>query len=198
MSRDNTNSSGLLFSAVSDGFSGGCSIDVLGDLSCSGSIGTGAVAIDGGGRKVVPAAIEAPENWFEDAGSGHLTKGVAVVNLEEIFGQAVNTQIDYHVFLTPEGDCKGLYVTGKTPTSFVVRELGGGTSNIDFEYRIMAKRKGYEEIRWADRTKQLNPPRPKRVARKPPMPSAQELLKRSTPAAPRPVAQLDSLPKGTN
>jgi hypothetical protein len=56
------------------------------------------------------------------------------------------------VFLTPNGDCKGLYVSQKSPTSFVVRELGGGTSNIVFDYRIMAKRKGYEQTRLADKT----------------------------------------------
>jgi hypothetical protein len=39
---------------------------------------------------------------------------------------AVNANLEYHVFLTPNGDCKGLYVHQKTATSFEVRELGGG------------------------------------------------------------------------
>lgn len=43
-------------------------------------------------------------------------------------------------------------MTNKTPTSFEVRELGGGLANIDFDYRIIAKRKGYEDIRLADKT----------------------------------------------
>ena len=95
-------------------------------------------------------AIEAPENWFEDAGSGQLSNGSAVIQLENMFGQAVNTGIDYHVFLTPNGDCKGLYVSQKSASSFEVHELGGGTSSIAFDYRIMAKRKGFENIRMAD------------------------------------------------
>jgi hypothetical protein len=33
-----------------------------------------------------------------------------------------------------------------------VRELGDGTSNIVFDYRIMAKRKGYENLRLEDKT----------------------------------------------
>jgi hypothetical protein len=66
--------------------------------------------------------------------------------------------MEYHVFLTPKGDCKGLYVTDETATSFVVRELGGGTSSIAFDYRIMAKRRGYEGIRLADVTKQSRKP----------------------------------------
>jgi hypothetical protein len=60
--------------------------------------------------------------------------------------------MDYHVFLTPNGDCKGLYVTKKTANSFEVRELGGGKSSIAFDYRIMARRKGYEDVRMADKT----------------------------------------------
>jgi len=97
-------------------------------------------------------AIEGPENWFEDAGTGHLASGVAVVTLEPVFAQTINTSPDYHVFLTPRGDCKGLYVSNTGPSSFEVHELGGGTSSLDFDYRIMAKRKGYEDIRLADHT----------------------------------------------
>jgi len=61
------------------------------------------------------------------------------------------------VFPVPNGDCKGLYITHKTATSFEVRELGGGTSNIAFDYRIMALRKKYENIRFADQTKDSDP-----------------------------------------
>jgi trimeric autotransporter adhesin len=137
------------------GAGGDCSINGGGDLFCTGSK-SAVVPVDGGSRKVALYAIEGPENWFEDAGSAQLLNGAAIVNLEPIFGQTVNTQTEYHVFLTPEGDCKGLYVAQKSPTSFEVRELGGGTSSIAFDYRIMAKRKGYESIRLADKTKQFS------------------------------------------
>jgi hypothetical protein len=53
----------------------------------------------------------------------------------------------YHVYLTPLGDCNGLYVANKTATSFEVRELRGGTSDPAFDYRIVAIRKGYEGVR---------------------------------------------------
>lgn len=137
-----------------------CIIDVSGNLGCSGTVGTTSeeVQVEGSARKVALNSIEAPENWFEDAGSAQLSKGEAVVNLELIFGQTVNTEIEYHVFLTPNGDCKGLYVAQKSPTSFVVRELGGGASNIAFDYRIMAKRRGYEGVRLADMTMQFRRP----------------------------------------
>jgi hypothetical protein len=48
-----------------------------------------------------------------------------------------------------------LYVSRKSPTSFEVHELGGGNSNIAFDYRIIAKRRGYEQIRMADKTEMM-------------------------------------------
>jgi len=96
------------------------------------------------------------------AGSGQLSNGSAIVRLEETFAETVNTGLDSHVFLTPNGDCKGLYVSQKSPVSFEVHELGGGTSNIAFDYRIMAKRRGFEAVRLADTTKKLSARGPKK------------------------------------
>src|SRR5450631_4152683 len=153
------NANSLVLETVGGNFGGVCTVDVSGNLYCSGSK-SAVVPVDGGSKKVALYAIEAPENWFEDAGSGQLSNGAAVIQLENLFGQAVNTGIDYHVFLTPNGDCKGLYVSQKSATSFEVHELGGGTSSIAFDYRIMAKRKGFENIRMADKTKEFTTHRP--------------------------------------
>jgi hypothetical protein len=98
-------------------------------------------------------AIESPQNWFEDFGSGKLSAGSATVRLESTFAQTVNTGVEYHVFLTPRGDSKGLYVTNETAGSFEVHEQGGGRSSIAFDYRIVAERKGFEKIRMEDRTR---------------------------------------------
>ncbi|HWY55257.1 MAG TPA: hypothetical protein VNZ03_12385 [Terriglobales bacterium] len=143
-------------------FGGQCSIDVSGDLFCTGSK-SAVVPVDGGARKVALYAVESPENWFEDFGSGQLSNGAVTIALEPTFRQTVNTDTEYHVFLTPNGDSRGLYVTQKTVTSFEVREQGGGTSSIAFDYRIVARRKGYEQIRLADKTQLMNTPRPKRA-----------------------------------
>ena len=137
------------------GSTGGvCIVDVGGNLTCSGSI-TPAVPVNNGAKKVALYGMEAAENWFEDAGAGQLTNGSAIIRLDQTFAETVNTNMDYHVFLTPNGDCKGLYVSRKSPTSFEVHELGGGTSSIAFDYRIMAKRRGYEAARLEDRTAQF-------------------------------------------
>jgi hypothetical protein len=148
----------------------GCNIDSAGKFNCNGSTSS-VVPVDSGKRKVAVSAIESPQNWFEDAGSAQLVKGVAVVALDSDFVQTVNTALDYKVFPVANGDCKGLYVTNKTATSFEVRELGGGTSSVRFDYRIMALRKDYENVRFADHT---NDPDPRRMM---------EPMKNAKPAA---------------
>jgi len=129
-----------------------CTIDVGGDLACSGTISQNAATDEG--RHVKLYGVASPENWFEDFGSGQLSDGSAQIALEPAFASTVNTGEAYHVFLTPNGDSKGLYVAGKTAAGFEVREQGGGTSNISFDYRLVAKRRGYESVRLEDMTEQ--------------------------------------------
>jgi hypothetical protein len=143
-----------VFETYGKGFGGGsCTIDVSGNLNCSGSI---AIPAEANGRKTALYSVGAAESWFEDFGSGRLAAGAATVALDPAFAATVNTGVDYHVFLTPKGDCNGVYVTNETPAGFEVHELGGGQSSVAFDYRIVAHRKGYENIRLADLTDQFN------------------------------------------
>src|SRR5262249_54013233 len=87
------------------------------------------VPIANGTRQVALYAVESPGVWFEDYGSGQLVSGVATINIDPEYAQTVNTGMKYHVFLTPNGDCEGLYVTARTATTFEVRELHQGKSN---------------------------------------------------------------------
>jgi hypothetical protein len=132
---------------------GFCSVDTDGNLTCTGA--KHAVVSLANGRQVSLNAVESPENWFEDFGSGHLSHGGATVMLESTFAETVNIGMEYHVFLTPKGDCKGLYVANETAGRFEVHELGGGQSDVAFDYRIVARRKGYENLRLEDMTDRL-------------------------------------------
>ena len=69
----------------------------------------GVVTLKDGSHRLV-CAIESPEAWFEDLGEAKLVKGTAHVALDLDFAQAVDTA-SYHVFITPYGDCGGLYVS---------------------------------------------------------------------------------------
>jgi hypothetical protein len=148
-----TTQGGDVFYAAQALGNGYCDIDTSGNLFCTGS--KSAVVPLKSGHVVALYAVEAPENWFEDFGASELRNGSVVISLDPAFTQTVSSDAGYHVFLTPKGDCQGLYVAQETPASFVVRELRGGTSNIAFDYRITARRKGYESIRLADMTEHI-------------------------------------------
>jgi hypothetical protein len=125
-----------------------------GDLTCTGQMKTLATT-SGGAHTVETYAMQSPENWMEDFGSGELQKGVAVVTIDAAFADTVTGDASYHVFITPNGDSKGLYVINKTSNSFEVRESSGGTSSLSFDYRIVAKRRGYEAQRLTDVTERF-------------------------------------------
>lgn len=126
-------------------------LKVGGSLNVTGSLNVGgakhAVQQLPDGRSVALNALETPESWFEDFGSAMLQHGAATIQLDPTFAQTVNTGIEYHVFLTPSGNCRGLYVAEKTPNGFEVREAKNGKSNIAFDYRVVARRRGFEKER---------------------------------------------------
>jgi hypothetical protein len=99
------------------------------------------------GRVVALYAVESPENWFEDLGTTHLRNGATTVVIDSNFLQTVDTKLPYRVFVTPNGQCRGLYVAKKSATQFEVREIGGGKSNVSFDYRIIATRQGFGGLR---------------------------------------------------
>jgi hypothetical protein len=141
------------FKAASPG--GMCGFGGRGDLSCTGQVKALATSADGS-HTVETYSVQSPENWMEDFGSGLLKQGVAVVKIDPAYAETVSETADYHVFLTPRGDSKGLYVINASIASFEVRESGGGTSSLSFDYRIVARRRGYEAQRLTDVTESFN------------------------------------------
>ena len=151
----NNNTSGAIASFLSANGTG-CFIDSSGNLTCTGSISGGVAWYGGNGRvrshdraigvsAAEPRSATAPQlaagasgEWLEDYGSGWLKNGAATVALNSTFAEAIVGK-DYHVFFTPYGDCKGLYVARKRKRGFEVRELGGGRSTVEFDYRVVGK-----------------------------------------------------------
>jgi len=133
---------------------GTCGIGGSGDFTCTGQIKS--LVATAGERTVETYSMQSPENWIEDFGSAELHSGSAVVTIDPAFAVIVSGVTDYRIFLTPNGDSKGLYVTNKTASSFEVRESGGGTASIGFDYRIVAKRRGFENQRLTDVTEKFN------------------------------------------
>ena len=126
----------------------GAKLHVVGNFIATGTKSALVETASYGKRQLY--AVESPENWFEDFGGAELIQGRAIVKLDPVFAETVSTEVEYHVFLTPKGDCEGLYIASQSADSFEVRELRHGTHTIAFDYRIVAKRKGYEGIRLAE------------------------------------------------
>lgn len=101
------------------------------------------------GRRLL-YAMESAEVWFEDLGTARLTNGEATVTFDPIFAETVNLEEDYHVFVTPLAqEPVILFVTAKTSAGFTVRgvTLDGKPAQCSFDYRVVAKRLGYEHLR---------------------------------------------------
>jgi hypothetical protein len=122
-------------------------VDQLGNTTALGTKSAKVSTENYGARLLY--SVESPEVLFEDIGSVILSEGKTEVVIEPIFAQTVNLE-DYQVFLTPVSDAPViLYVVAKTPTSFTVQgvTLDGKPAECSFDYRIVAKRLGYEDVR---------------------------------------------------
>ena len=157
-------------------------VHMTGTLSSDVPKGT-VVPFPDGTRRLL-YCMESPEVWFEDFGTAKLRGGRAVVKLDGDFAKVIKR--DYRVFLTPEGDCRGLYVRRKRAASFEVREFMGGKSSIAFSYRIVGRRKDIKERRRFAKidTRLRMPVLPARTA----PPARRPKMPRPTPAGLRAVA----------
>lgn len=74
----------------------------------------------------------------EDTGDAVLAAGRAYVPLPASLVDTVRQDGNYRVFVTPEGESNGLYVTQKSSRGFAVVENHGGRSGVAFSWRIVA------------------------------------------------------------
>jgi len=111
-----------------------------GDIEYSGRVLTIARTRDG--ANVTAFETKATQASVEDSGTAHLVAGSAFVPLDPAFARAIDLRSPYRVFLTPEGDTRGLYIAEKTPTGFRVRETQGGRGSFAFDYRILGSAVG--------------------------------------------------------
>jgi hypothetical protein len=124
---------------------GGAGLQVMGGTK------NAVVATSSGARELYTE--ESSEVWFTDYGFGTLHDGRAEVRLDPRFVETVNTNEPYHVFVEAYGPAQ-LYVSRRTTKGFVVARKDGDP-DVEFSYRIVAKRLGFETKRldrapWAD------------------------------------------------
>ncbi|HEY5096261.1 MAG TPA: hypothetical protein VII69_14205 [Candidatus Eremiobacteraceae bacterium] len=141
----NDASGGYTFAAQSPG--GVVEMDGAGNVIASGTMyAQGFVtqlrATTSDGRHVTSYAAQSADAEMSDVGTGRIVDGRGVVQLDSTFARTLDMRSGYHVFLTPMGDSKGLYVASKSPASFEVRESQGGQSTLSFDYRIIGRAAG--------------------------------------------------------
>jgi hypothetical protein len=93
---------------------------------------------------------ESSEVWFSDYGSGRLSGGRVRIDLDPLFLETVTVSRDQplRVFVQLKDDCRGVYVQTDA-RGFDVIELQSGQSDAAFDFRVAAKRRGYEGERLA-------------------------------------------------
>jgi hypothetical protein len=88
-------------------------------------------------------------DWVEHFGEAALSDGRADVQLDPLFLETVTIDEEHpmKVFVQLHNEaCQGAAVK-KSRNAFSVVELNGGRSNGTFDYRVVARRKGYEDTR---------------------------------------------------
>lgn len=115
---------------------------VNGNQSATGS--KNAVVATSSGARLLHAE-ESSEVWFSDHGFGKVENGRAWIAIDPIFAETVSLERAYHVFIEEYGDAE-LYVSKRTSTGFEVK-LSRGQQDVEFSYRLMAKRRGFEDRR---------------------------------------------------
>lgn len=86
---------------------------------------------------------ETPTPLFGDIGEAVISEdGLAYVDIDDIFGETINTKVEYQVFLQKEceGDC---WIADKQPHYFVIQ----GTPNLKVAWELKAKQRDYETLR---------------------------------------------------
>lgn len=84
---------------------------------------------------------------IEDTGTARLMNGEAAVRFDGALSGAIDIRQGYQVFLTPDGETRGLFVSQKYEGGFIVREIEHGRSNIMFDYRVVAHPVGSTDAR---------------------------------------------------
>lgn len=117
------------------------------------------------------SSILSPDEMMTLSGQTQLNNGEIFVSYSEALVQSLNNSTDpqslaslqeigreifssgksVRVILTPTANCNGLYISEKSDTGFLVRELLNGSSNVSFDWLAIGVMKGHEIDNLEDR-----------------------------------------------
>jgi hypothetical protein len=139
-----------IFTGFNSAHNRSCTINSTADLLCEGSVSGSVLHVrhrSGSGHHVLTFSSESTSQIVEDFGSARLDAGIANVQINPDFAPLMARGTDYFVFLTPQGDSRGLFISMKTPNGFQVRENERGRTTMAFDYRIVARPSDAQEGR---------------------------------------------------
>lgn len=113
-------------------------VNVSGTLSVKGEKNRVVRTKNYSDRKLSSYEMASP--MFGDIGEGETDgNGECVISISDVFGETVNADVEYQVFLQKEGDGE-IWVDSKKHDYFVVK----GTPKLKFAWEIKAKQRDYE------------------------------------------------------
>ncbi len=142
-----------LFDAYGNGSASGpgyFTVDFSGDGTFSGSVSATSFNTDvrsRNGESLGASVALTPQATMEDTGTARLLNGEGAVRFDPAFASTINARRGYQVFLAPDGDTRGLYVSAKYEGGFIVRENERGRSSVHFDYRVVAHPYGASDAR---------------------------------------------------
>ena len=121
-----------------------CGLEVWGNFTCHNTKSRVVEDTIYGSRKLY--AYETPTPYFGDIGSGIIDdNGEALIGIDDIFDETINTSVEYVVFLQKEGQ-GDLWIKEKSKDYFIVN----GTPNLRFAWELKAVQRHYEYFRLDD------------------------------------------------
>jgi hypothetical protein len=96
--------------------------------------------VNNGTSKTIAYSSTSPDIQVNKAGVGQLINGKASITFNEDFAALIDKSATPVITITPIGDCNGIHIENITSSGFTIAENQHGTSNVSFNYIVIAKR----------------------------------------------------------
>lgn len=107
--------------------------------------GTYASVINTSKGEVPFYAVQSPKVELVFSGSGRTNRGAAFVVFDDIQAESIDPETPIKVVATQTEAGPGVYVTDKSNSGFTVRVVNDGFEEVNFDWIVIGRRKGYGE-----------------------------------------------------
>ncbi|MDP3731089.1 MAG: hypothetical protein Q8R34_01170, partial [bacterium] len=98
------------------------------------------------GSYLATYGVDSTRGEIQLSGTSKLSYGEAKVYFDYSFTSVISETAPIRIFLTPTSNMIGqLYVATKTPYGFIAKTLNGAADGVEFDWLVVARRKGFED-----------------------------------------------------